>query len=114
MGGIMAKNGFRILDSDMHIMEPPDLFQRYIDPEFRDRAPIGLNESVRDLRMIHPDGRPWGMPPRVEGQQESGIGRKFEEDAVRYRSHHDRGWTPEVQIEAMDDEGIDIAVLYPT
>jgi len=27
----MAKNGFKILDSDMHIMEPPDLWERYID-----------------------------------------------------------------------------------
>jgi len=31
----MAKNGFKIFDSDMHIMEPPDLWERYIDPEFR-------------------------------------------------------------------------------
>ena len=27
----MAKSGFKILDSDMHIMEPPDLWERYID-----------------------------------------------------------------------------------
>ena len=31
----MAKNGFKVFDSDMHIMEPPDLWERYIDPEFR-------------------------------------------------------------------------------
>ena len=35
----MAKNGFKIIDSDMHIMEPPDLWERYIDKKFRDRAP---------------------------------------------------------------------------
>ena len=29
------KNGFLVFDSDMHIMEPPDLWQRYIAPEFR-------------------------------------------------------------------------------
>jgi hypothetical protein len=29
----MAKNGLRLLDSDMHIIEPPDLWQRYIDTE---------------------------------------------------------------------------------
>jgi len=27
----MAKNGFKILDSDMHITEPADLWERYID-----------------------------------------------------------------------------------
>ncbi len=28
----MAKNRFYVLDSDMHIMEPPDLWERYILP----------------------------------------------------------------------------------
>ena len=59
----MAKNGFRILDSDMHIMEPPDLWERYLEPEFRPQAPRGVtSENVRDLRMQHPDGRLWGLP----------------------------------------------------
>jgi len=111
----MAKNGFRILDSDMHIMEPPDLWQRYTDAPFRDRAPIGLVDTVRDLRMVSPDGKPWGRPPAdVEGGAARGPGHKFSADYVRYQSHHDRGWTSDVQIEAMDAEGIDVAVLYPT
>src|SRR5215204_148073 len=29
----MAKNGFRLIDAEMHVMEPVDLWQRYIDPE---------------------------------------------------------------------------------
>jgi len=41
---------FKVLDSDIHIIEPPDLWQRYIDAEFRDRAPSGLTEDAGDLR----------------------------------------------------------------
>ncbi len=37
----MANNGFKVLDSDMHILEPPDLWQRYIDAKFKDYAPRG-------------------------------------------------------------------------
>ena len=37
---------FKVLDSDIHIIEPPDLWQRYIDTEFRDRAPYGLTEDA--------------------------------------------------------------------
>ncbi len=60
----MAKSGFKVFDSDMHIMEPPDLWQRYIEPEFKDQAPIGLtSDDVRDLRMALSDGRPWGHNP---------------------------------------------------
>ncbi len=29
------KDGIRFVDSDMHIMEPPDLFDRYLDPKFK-------------------------------------------------------------------------------
>ena len=28
------QNGFKIIDSDMHIMEPLDLWEKYIDPRF--------------------------------------------------------------------------------
>jgi hypothetical protein len=33
--GHMAKNGFKLIDAEMHVMEPVDLWQRYIAPEFR-------------------------------------------------------------------------------
>src|SRR5881296_2557335 len=88
----MAHGTFKVLDSDIHIIEPPDVWTRYIDPAFRDRAPIGLTEDEGDLRLAHA-GKPWG---RVSGV-----------DA-------DRGWTSKVQLEAMDIEGIDVAVVYPS
>ena len=62
----MAKNGYRIFDSDMHIMEPPDLWEKYIDPEFKSMAPKGLtSNNVRDLR-VQPRWSEWtpsgGLP----------------------------------------------------
>ena len=47
----MSVNGYRVADSDMHVMEPPDLWQRYIAPEWRHAAPVGLNELHRDMRV---------------------------------------------------------------
>ncbi len=109
----MAKMGFRVLDSDMHIMEPPDLWERYIDIRFKPRAPRGVTSSnVRDLRMIYPDGREWART--TTRQNDSARGENFERNQSLYRSDAERGWSPEVQLEAMDIEGIDVAVLYPT
>ena len=63
----MARDGLKILDSDMHLMEPVDLWERYMDSQFRSEAPRGLtSENVRDLRMAHPDGRLWGLPQTME------------------------------------------------
>ena len=31
----MAKNGFKIIDAELHVMEPVDLWEKYIDPGSR-------------------------------------------------------------------------------
>ncbi|HEV8642043.1 MAG TPA: hypothetical protein VGV13_13160 [Methylomirabilota bacterium] len=65
----MARNGFRVFDSDLHVIEPVDLYERYLDKQYRDRAPEPLQSShgyVRHWRVgecVFP--RPFGKG-RVE------------------------------------------------
>ncbi|HZT05725.1 MAG TPA: amidohydrolase family protein [Chloroflexota bacterium] len=107
----MAKNGFKVFDSDMHIMEPPDLWPKYIAPEFKDLAPRGVtSDNVRDLRTVFPQDDPAARVTRGTPNR----GRNFEKNQQIYRDHSERGWTPDCQLEAMDVEGIDAAVLFPT
>ena len=40
-----------VADSDMHVFEPADLWQRYIAEEFRHAAPVGMTELRRDIRV---------------------------------------------------------------
>ena len=110
----MAHDGFKILDSDIHIIEPPDLWQRYIDPEYQDRAPRGLNEWVLDVRLVGPDGKSWGRTEASLHERHYGAGHDFDKNQERWGPYAKRGWTGEVQLEAMDDEGVDVAVCYPT
>src|SRR5262249_28466165 len=49
------KQGYRFVDCDMHIMEPPDLFDKYLDPAFRHRVTSSMRRS---------DGGPTGMRGR--------------------------------------------------
>ena len=42
------KDGLRFVDCDMHIMEPVDLFDRYLDKRFKDRV----------TSVVGPDGKP--------------------------------------------------------
>ncbi len=120
------KNGYRILDSDLHIFEPPDLWPKYIDSEFKHLAPICHEDHVRDFGITRPAGAAWGKPwtppraftPRPDlaraGTDGLGNGKTFNRDQLRYRHHHDQQWSPQVQLEAMDEEGIDVAMLYPS
>ena len=110
----MTRNGFKVLDSDMHIMEPPDLWQRYIDPEFKDQAPRGVTERLADLGMVDADGNRWGRSLTVYQSQGPRLGLDFDRNLDRWSPYAERGWTGEVQLDAMDEEGIDGAVIYPT
>ena len=38
------KDGLRFVDCDMHIMEPSDLFETYLDPKFKDRVILPTGE----------------------------------------------------------------------
>src|SRR5687767_15908649 len=50
-GDRVALKDHVIADSDLHVMEPPDLWQRYIAPEYAHAAPVGLTELTRDMRV---------------------------------------------------------------
>ena len=107
----MAKNGFLVFDSDMHIMEPPDLWPRYISPEFRSRAPIGvMSENVRALQVTFPDEE----RNRTPSPRNPRPGRNYQRNQALYREDSARGWSPEVQLEAMNREGLDAAVMFPS
>jgi predicted TIM-barrel fold metal-dependent hydrolase len=66
------------------------------------------SENVRDLRIIFPedDSNALGGPPHR--------GRNYERNQKLYADHARRGWTAEVQLEAMDAEGLDVAILFPS
>src|SRR5437764_14564080 len=101
----MAKQGFKVMDSDMHIMEPPDLWQRYIDPEFRDQAPVGLTSvNYRELRTNLPGQETANNRP---ARSDTNRGHHFDRLQEVYRNHGERGLTNGCQPEALDTEGID-------
>ena len=109
----MAHNGFKVLDSDMHCMEPADLWERYIDPAYKPFAPRGLQEYIADLRIVI-DGKTMprhsSLRPRLRPGEEDPFAKRRE----RFKAAAERGWDGIAQLEAMDTEGIDVAVVYPS
>ena len=47
-----------VVDTDSHVMEPPDLWQNYLEPQYRDRAihvrrnSEGIEELVVDNKVL--------------------------------------------------------------
>src|SRR5262249_12373705 len=112
-GHVMAHNGFEVLDSDMHCMERADLWERYIDPAYKPFAPRGLQEYIADLRIVI-DGKTMPRHSSLRPRLRSGEEDPFAKRRERFKAAAERGWDGIAQLEAMDTEGIDVAVVYPS
>jgi predicted TIM-barrel fold metal-dependent hydrolase len=120
------KDGLRFVDCDMHVMEPVDLFERYLDPRFRDRVVTPVGADGRPRRgMIVIDGLSTSLDPDLQQHRKRLAGRKKVEttqplsgsrmaESGRLNFAIERSYDAEAQVMGMELEGIDIAVLFPT
>jgi len=119
------KDGLRFVDSDMHIMEPPDLFERYLDPKFRSRVSLPIGADGRSQRgTIFVDGLPTTMDAELQQyrkRRQPGTTQSTQPlsgsrlaDTGRLNFAIERSYDPVAQVMGMEMEGVDIAVLYPT
>ena len=106
----------RLISADSHVTEPPELWTRRIDKEFRDRAPRTAETVI--------DGKAGtyflcdGLAPRTIAH---GIGcdntaeelPEFFEDLTLDRARAG-GWDPAARVKDMDTDGVDAEVLYTT
>ena len=103
--------GHRYIDSDAHVLEPPDLWQRYLDPQFQHEMPISRAGYERDPFAYYNECfvHGVGMPSFLVGVAVPAPG--LEE---AYGEYQELGWSPEVYKRVLDKTGIDKMVLYPT
>jgi predicted TIM-barrel fold metal-dependent hydrolase len=112
------KQGFRVLDSDLHTMEPDDLWPKYLDEPFKKYAPQFIrgtanapNQPVIKVGNVE-------IAEMSKRAHTAVVGRSLQERAFErhphYKAAHARGYDAESHVQAMDIEGIDVAVIYGT
>ena len=101
---------YNVIDADGHILEPLDLWGKYIDPKFRDRAPkIVKGENGKDRLVIEEHEVGISRIGAVGARQ--GV---IETDTMTYKNAKPGGFDPHKRIPDMDADGIDAAFLYPS
>jgi hypothetical protein len=60
------------------------------------------------------DGKSWGRGAGAADAGRRWQGHDYAHNQERWRPFQKRGWTAQVQLDAMDTEGIDVAVIYPS
>jgi uncharacterized protein len=125
----MARQGYLIMDSDLHMMEPDDLWARYLGEPYRANAPRFFAAQQQTLSQSSEDK---GNADLIEGMEVQGLaipahgkspGAASSRRELRRRSRaghphfnvaRARGFDAVSTLMAMDIEGIDVAVMYGT
>ncbi len=105
--------GYKVISSDDHIVEPPDLWKTRLEPQYRDQAPrIVRLEDGSDF---------WFCGETKMGGMLAGIqpGTRFEEPENltllgTFEGVQFGGYIPDERVKDMDADGIDTGFLYPS
>ena len=101
-----------VVDADGHVLEPEDLWERELPSHLRERgirvrwnADTGWEERFVEDRMLSDRGIA-GLGNA--GQSYADFGR-----GTRYADLNPAGFDPKERVRVLDEEGIDLSVLYP-
>lgn len=93
-------NGYQIIDADSHVFEPSDIWEKYLEPEFKSFAPSSdLKIKGEDIvEKVSPQVRREGNKQIVQSHARSVFS----------------GFDAESHVRAMKQMGVDISFIYPT
>ncbi len=107
-------DGIKIISSDDHVFEPPDLWTSRLGDKYGDRTP-----HVARLE----DGYDWwvsgdrSMLPMSSGGTQPGV-RQDAPDRLRIEDVFENvrlgGYIPDERIKDMDTDGVEVSIIYPT
>jgi predicted TIM-barrel fold metal-dependent hydrolase len=101
---------YQVISADSHVVEPGDLWERHMEPAWREKAPRLVHASTMDL-FVWEGGKTAGY-----GRM-AGAGRRKDalEPLGRFADYvPDGAWQPQARLRDMATDGVDAEVLYPT
>jgi predicted TIM-barrel fold metal-dependent hydrolase len=115
----MRRLGYQgAIDADGHILEAADLWERYLEPRYRERA-LRLRQDAQGSEYLEIDG----APSKVVRGRMLGLLGGMDRDAADADSFFERSYADGASFGAMDArervqrldrEGLEAAFLYPT
>jgi predicted TIM-barrel fold metal-dependent hydrolase len=109
----------RAIDADGHILEPPDLWERYLEPRYRDRA-LRIKTDDEGLEYLEIGGQPSLLSRKGFPGTLGAMGKMHVEDVRPSPERTYLAGAPHgsmdmaERLERLDAENLAAAVLYPT
>lgn len=93
-------NGYKIIDADSHVIEPPNMWAEYLEPQFKQFAPSA------EMKIKGED-----IVEKVSKQVRDEANKQMMQ---AHPNAYLRGYDVESHVQEMERTGVDIAFVYPT
>lgn len=107
------RDGFKVFDADAHVVEPKDLWERFLDEPYRDR--VSWKQPFEGMDRFRPatvDGRYTQSHKTLYGRQQEAVRWTTEAMVAKYGDVVTRGFDGAGVAESLRAEGVDLCVLY--
>src|SRR4029077_2365750 len=105
---------YNVIDADAQGLEPLDLWEKYMDPAYRERAPRLIIDADGKERLLI-EGKILGSPKGLGVIGAIGARQGTVSDiTMKYVEGRPGGFDPHARIPDMDLDAIDAAFLYPS
>ncbi len=116
-----TRKRFAVFDGDSHVVEPRDVWEKYLEPEYRVLGKYALwredgktNSYLKVNGEMYRDTMPSNIPRHAiwrPGMTWDAIG---ELDPQTRHAMNEGAWDPQARLRDMDAMGVDQTLLYPT
>lgn len=97
------RGSYKVVDTDRHVVEPRNIWALYLETSFKKRAPKWLwDESIATAVLGKPMSS--GGPEVIRSAEPSEL----------FAAARAAGFSPQSNLDDMDREGVDVAVLLPS
>lgn len=107
------RNGFKIFDADAHVVEPKNLWERFLDARYQHR--VSWQQPIEGMDRFRPatvDGRYTQSHKTLYGRQQEAVRWTTEAMLAKYGEVVNKGFDGASVRESMRVEGVDLMVLY--
>ena len=107
------RDGYKVFDADAHVVEPKDIWERFLDAKFKDRVSWAQPFPGMDrFRPATVDGRYTQSHKTLYGRQQEAVRWTTEAMTEKYGEVVAKGFDGASVAESMKVEGVDLMVLY--
>lgn len=108
------RDGFKIVDTDSHMMEPDWLWERHIEDAYKDRAPRMGEAPGSGRRAFIVEGESFTREKGKYPMAAKPFLKAVDKAMQRFDRAKKTGFSAQSRLEDMDEQGVDVQVLYPT